>query len=51
MPKKPLLKINGKSIISHVVNRAKHAKLGIVYGAEDYEILNDVKNGGSNNYK
>ncbi len=47
LPKKPLLKINGKSIISHVVNRAKHAKLGIVYVAtEDYEILNDVKKNG-----
>ena len=47
LPRKPLLKINGKSIISLVVKRAKEAKLGKVYVAtEDKEILKDVKKNG-----
>ena len=48
LPGKPLLKINGTSIISHVVNKAKEADIGDVYVAtEDKEIVDDVNlNGG-----
>ena len=48
LPGKPLLKINGISIISHVVKKAKEADLGDVYVAtEDKEIIDDVNlNGG-----
>ena len=47
LPGKPLLKINGLSIISHVVRKAKNANIGEVYVAtEDEEILNDVKKNG-----
>ena len=48
LPRKPLLKINGTSIISHVVKKAKEADIGDVYVAtEDKEILDDVNlNGG-----
>jgi len=48
LPGKPLLKINGVSIISNVVKKAKEADIGEVYVAtEDKEILEDVKlNGG-----
>jgi len=48
LPGKPLLKINNISIISHVVKKAKQAKIGEVYVATDsVKILNDVrKNGG-----
>ena len=48
LPGKPLLKINGTSIISHVVKKAKEADIGDVYVAtEDKEILDDVNlNGG-----
>ena len=48
LPGKPLLKINGTSIISHVVNKAKEADVGDVYVAtEDKDILDDViLNGG-----
>ena len=43
LPGKPLLKINGFSIISHVVKKAKEADIGEVYVAtEDKEILDDV---------
>jgi len=58
LPGKPLLKINGISIISHVVKKAKEADIGDVYVAtEDQEIIDDVNlNGGkailtSNNHK
>jgi len=49
LPGKPLLKINGLSIISHVVQKAKNAKIGEVFvAAEDQEIVDDVhKNGGT----
>ena len=45
---KPLLKINGVSIISHVLKKAKEADIGEVYVAtEDKQILDDVHlNGG-----
>ena len=44
LPNKPLLKINGKSIISLVVDRAKRSKLGeVIVATEDNKILIDVK--------
>ena len=48
LPRKPLLKINGVSIISNVFKKAKEADIGEVYVAtEDKEILDDVElNGG-----
>ena len=48
LPGKPLLKINGLSIISHVFKRAHEANIGdVVVAAEDEEIVDDViKNGG-----
>ena len=58
LPGKPLLKINGLSIISHVYKKAQEADIGEVFvAAEDQEIIEDVrKNGGeailtSNNHK
>ena len=45
LPGKPLLKINGLSIISHVFKRAEKANIGAdVVAAEDNEIIDDVKN-------
>ena len=47
LPGKPLFKINGKSIISHVVKKAKDANIGEVYVAtEDDKIVYDVKKNG-----
>ena len=47
LPGKPLLKINGISIISHVFKVAQKANIGEVYVAtEDQEIANDVKKNG-----
>tara|TARA_B100000963_G_C22438051_1_gene585239 strand:+ start:68 stop:802 length:735 start_codon:yes stop_codon:yes gene_type:complete len=48
LPGKPLLKIRGLSIISHVFKKATQAKIGEVYVAtEDKEIIDDVhQNGG-----
>ena len=47
LPGKPLLKINGLSIISHVVKKANNANIGKVYvAAEDQEIIDDVHNNG-----
>ena len=58
LPGKPLLKINGLSIISHVYKKAQEADIGEVFvAAEDQEIIEDVrKNGGeailtNNNHK
>ena len=49
LPGKPLLKINGKSIISHVFKRAESAKIGeVIVAAEDQEIVNDIKNNDGN---
>ncbi len=49
LPGKPLLKINGLSIISHVYKKALEANIGEVYVAtEDNEILDDVKINGGN---
>ena len=48
LPGKPLIKINGLSIISHVVKKAEKANIGeVIVAAEDQEIVDDVeKNGG-----
>ena len=48
LPGKPLLKINGLSIISHVFKKAIETNIGEVYvAAEDQKIIDDVnKNGG-----
>ena len=47
LPGKPLLKINGLSIISHVFKRAESANIGeVVVATEDQEIMDDVKNNG-----
>ena len=48
LPGKPLLKINGLSMISHVYKKAQEADIGEVFvAAEDQEIVEDVrKNGG-----
>ena len=58
LPGKPLLKINNKSIISHVFKRAQDADIGdVVVATENKEIVEDVTmNGGrailtSNNHK
>ena len=58
LPGKPLLKVNGLSIISHVFKKAREANIGDVFvAAEDQEIVEDVKkNGGeailtNNNHK
>ena len=47
LPGKPLLKINGLSIISHVFKKAEEANIGEVFvAAEDKEIIDDVKKNG-----
>ncbi len=47
LPGKPLLKINGLSIISHVYKKAQEAEIGEVFvAAEDQEIVEDVKKNG-----
>ena len=47
LPGKPLLKINGLSMISHVFKKAVQANIGEVFVAtEDQEIVNDVKKNG-----
>ena len=58
LPGKPLLKINGLSIITHVFKKAEKANIGeVVVATEDQEIIDDVKkNGGqailtNNNHK
>ena len=44
LPGKPLLKINGLSIISHVLKKAQQANIGdVVVATEDKEILEEVK--------
>jgi|TARA_B100001063_G_scaffold30869_1_gene23904 3-deoxy-manno-octulosonate cytidylyltransferase (CMP-KDO synthetase) len=49
LPGKPLLKINGLSIISHVFKRAESSKIGeVIVAAEDQEIVDDVKANGGN---
>ena len=49
LPGKPLLKINGVSIISHVYKRAEKANIGeVIVATEDNEIIEDVKKNGGN---
>ena len=49
LPGKPLLKINGLSIISHVSKKAEEANIGdVIVATEDQEIVNDVKRNGFN---
>ena len=44
LPYKPLLKINGFSIISHVVKKAQEANIGdVCVATEDQEIVDEVK--------
>ena len=47
LPGKPLLKVNGLSIISHVYKKAEQANIGeVIVAAEDQEIVDDVKKNG-----
>ena len=47
LPGKPLLKIDGLSIISHVFKKAEEANIGdVVVATEDQEIIDDVKKNG-----
>ena len=47
LPGKPLLKINGISMISHVFKKAEEANIGeVLVATEDQEILDDVKKNG-----
>ena len=49
LPGKPLLKINGLSIISHVSKKAEEANIGdVIVATEDKEIVDDVKRNGFN---
>ena len=49
LPGKPLLKINGLSIISHVSKKAEEANIGeVIVATEDQEIIEDVKGNGFN---
>ena len=44
LPGKPLIKINGLSIISHVFKKAEEANIGeVIVAAEDQEIVEDIK--------
>ena len=47
LPGKPLLKVNGLSIISHVFKKAEEANIGeVIVAAEDQEIVDEVKKNG-----
>tara|TARA_B100001113_G_C20926026_1_gene542217 strand:- start:61 stop:795 length:735 start_codon:yes stop_codon:yes gene_type:complete len=47
LPGKPLLKINGLSMISHVFKKAEQANIGeVVVATEDQEIMDDIKKNG-----
>ena len=47
LPGKPLLKINGISVISHVVKKANEAEIGEVYVATpDQKIFDLIQNSG-----
>ena len=49
LPGKPLLKINGLSIISHVFKKAEEANIGeVIVATGDQEIIDDVKKNGGN---
>ena len=47
LPGKPLLKLNGKSIISHVLKKANACKIGtVIVATEDKIIAKEVKKNG-----
>ena len=47
LPGKPLFKINGTSMISHVFKKAEEANIGeVIVATEDQEIVDDVKKNG-----
>ena len=47
LPGKPLLKINGLSMISHVFKKAEEANIGeVIVATENQEIIDDVKQNG-----
>ena len=47
LPGKPLLKIDGISMISHVFKKAEEANIGeVIVATEDQEIIDDVKQNG-----
>ena len=47
LPGKPLMKIKGLSIISHVFKKAEEANIGeVIVAAEDQERVDDVKQNG-----
>lgn len=47
LPGKPLIKINGLSIISHVFKKAEEANIGeVIVATGDQEIIDDVKKNG-----
>ena len=47
LPGKPLLKINGISMITHVFKKAEKANIGeVIVATEDQEIVDDVKKNG-----
>ena len=49
LPGKPLLKIKGVSIISHVSKKAEEANIGeVIVATEDQEIIDDVRRNGFN---
>ena len=49
LPGKPLLKVNGLSIISHVFKKAEEANIGeVIVATGDQEIIDDVKKNGGN---
>tara|TARA_B100000035_G_C20860061_1_gene491442 strand:+ start:60 stop:791 length:732 start_codon:yes stop_codon:yes gene_type:complete len=49
LPGKPLLEINGLSVVSHVAKRAEESNIGeVIVATEDQEIMDDVKKNGFN---
>ena len=49
LPGKPLLKINGLSIITRVFKKAESANIGeVIVATEDREIIDEVRNNGGN---
>ncbi len=49
LPGKPLLKLNGLSIISNVSKKAEEANIGdVIVATEDQEIIDDVRSNGFN---
>ena len=44
LPGKPLLKVNGLALISHVVKKAQETQIGdVIVATEDEEIVTEVK--------